>query len=421
LLTPTFLPKIGGVETVVASLARHYWRMSVRTCVVTQWPRRGKGTPADDQQPYPIFRYRRPWSFHFSLGMRTIHQALERAWRETGFDLIHCHLVYPAGYVATQFGQKHGVPVVITPHGSDVRPTCRYRQLPVIWERITSCLRQASRVTAINSHMHRLVQDILAGRTDRIAIIPNGVDIEELNAPTPHQDDWPVPYGQPFVLYLGGLTHKKGVDVLLRAMDRIRSEGRSDLRLVMAGDGPLRDQLQGYIRSRDLDASVNMVGLVCGEFKQWLLQNCRFLVMPSRTESMPLVALEAFACGKPILASGVGGLCELIADGRTGRLIPPDQPDRLARELIRFADGDYLLMAAAARAEAQRFDWPNIARDYLDLYRQILAAPHPAPAPVASAPSPAPRQSLPAVVDPSPLHTTWRSTDSRGRHPMSWE
>jgi glycosyltransferase involved in cell wall biosynthesis len=237
LLTPTFLPKLGGVEVIVSSLARQFVQSGHRVVVVTQWPRKGRGTPQDHTLPYPVVRYRRPISFFWSIGFRGIHKALDQAYKILPFDVIHCHLAYPTGPVSLDYGRLHHIPVVITTHGSDIRLDSRYRQRESIWRRICRALQNADAVTAISQEMKSLLDPIVSEVGKPIPIIPNAVDMTELSCPVSFDPSWPVKDKESFILYLGGLTHKKGVDVLLQALSHLSKQNAFAGTLVVAGDG----------------------------------------------------------------------------------------------------------------------------------------------------------------------------------------
>lgn len=373
LLTPTFLPKLGGVEIVVSSLAERYVRAGHRVVVVTQWPRKGRGQPQDESLPYPVVRYPRPLTFWWSFGLRGITRALARAHRQLPFDVIHCHLAYPTGPVALAYGKRHRIPVVITTHGSDVRADCRYRRRASIWRKICRALREADAVTAISQEMKSLLKEICSPDGREIPIIPNAVDVADLNEPVEFDPAWPVRKDGPFVLYLGGLTHKKGVDVLLEAVKRLAAAGELPARLVIAGDGAARDKLQA--QAGELNGQVQFLGRVAGPLKKFLFQNCRFVVMPSLTEGFGLVAVEALACGKPLVASAVGGLKELMtADCDLGLTVPPGDPEALAAAIKQMDTRVASFPGEAIRRYARRFDWPTVAGSYLDLYRRVQRA-----------------------------------------------
>ncbi len=378
LLSPTFLPKIGGAEIVVASLAKHLTSRGHNVIVITQQPRRGKGIAQDDILPYRVIRYRRPWSFTISLGMHDIYKSLKRGNDEFGFDIIHCHIVYPVGYVAMKFAKKHNIPVIITAHGSDIRPTSRYRKKRAIWRRIVNSLNEANYVTAISSHMQGILEEIT--NNPNKTLIPNGVDVEHLSQPIEYQGDWPIDEDIEFVLYIGGLKRIKGLDVLLQAIAMLKEEchrdrSLSNVKFVIAGKGPMKEELIRDVREKGLDGIVYFVGEVTGDFKRYLLQRARFVVLPSRSEAMPLVPLESFAVGKPVLATAVGGLVDIIEEGKTGKLIKPEDPRALCDAMIELLSSDNAKMAEMghnARERAKNYDWANITKLYEQLYMQII-------------------------------------------------
>ncbi len=369
LLTPTFLPKLGGVEIIVSSLARQYIRAGHKVVVVTQWPRKGRGEPQDDTLNYPVIRYPRPVSFFW---LRSITQALYRARAELPFDVIHCHLAFPAGPVALSFARKFNLPVVITTHGSDIRPDSRYRQRFLIWRKICRSLQGADALTAISEEMKKLLTQIVGQNGQEIRLIPNAVDVEEMNLPVPFDPAWPVDPKVPFILYLGGLTHKKGVNVLLEAVKALAEQRQFTGKLVIAGDGADRGKLEQFVQSNGLADKVQFLGKVSGPLKNYLFQNCRFVVMPSLTEGFGLVAIEAFSCGKPLIASAVGGLKELMnSHGNLGLMVPPENPAVLAGAIKDMETRLGNFQPQVIREFARKFDWPHVAQSYIDLYKAV--------------------------------------------------
>jgi len=369
LLTPTFLPKLGGVEIIVSSLARQYVRAGHRVIVVTQWPRKGRGEPQDENLGYPVIRYARPLSF---LWLRSIAKALTLAYQKLPFEVIHCHLAYPTGPVALSVGRKLGLPVVMTTHGSDIRADSRYRQRCLIWRNLCRSLREADALTAISEEMKTLLTQIVGNTGNKLCLIPNAVDTEELNLPVQYDPAWALEPEKPFFLYLGGLTHKKGVDSLLQAVKILKEKGSPTTRLIIAGDGADRGKLEQFTHTHGLADRVRFVGKVSGPFKNYLFQNCRFVVMPSVTEGFGLVAIEAFSCGKPLVASAVGGLNELMTGNDTlGRLVPPENPTALAQALTEIESNLGKYQPGPIRQFAKKYDWTTVAQSYLNLYHTV--------------------------------------------------
>jgi len=176
------------------------------------------------------------------------------------------------------------------------------------------------------------------------------------------------------ILFVGRLVPQKGVDVLLRAFAVVlrRCPG---IRLVIAGDGYQRLYLERLSRHLGLPPHVEFVGWQTGPALARLYQAAEMVVVPSVYEPFGLVALEAMACGRPVVASRIGGLAEVIAEGRTGYLIPPGDYLSLARRMAQLLlePARAAAMGQAARQEAMRYCWPRIAELTHDLYRSTLA------------------------------------------------
>lgn len=136
-----------------------------------------------------------------------------------------------------------------------------------------------------------------------------------------------------FLLFVGRLRIRKGVEVLLTALDLLRLQGVA-APLVIAGDGEHRAALEAAAARRGLDASaVRFLGRADAARVRALLAAARALVVPSTYEGMPLVILEAMAAGLPVIASRVSGIPEVVVDGETGWLVPPEDPEALAAAL----------------------------------------------------------------------------------------
>jgi glycosyltransferase involved in cell wall biosynthesis len=172
---------------------------------------------------------------------------------------------------------------------------------------------------------------------------------------------------------MGRLHRRKGVEVLLHAMTK-----RPDAQLLIAGTGEEATSLEALARQLGLIESgrVKFLGRVVGPGKIWLLRNARAVVVPSRGwEGCPLVVLETAAVARPVIASRIPGVDDLIADGKTGRLVPEGDAGALAIAIGELWDDDAKSDAwgAAAAKGVQRYAWPRIAREYVQTYEEVIA------------------------------------------------
>ena len=160
--------------------------------------------------------------------------------------------------------------------------------------------------------------------------------------------------GEPYVLAVGRLRIRKGMEILLQAMAQARDSGHR-LRLVVAGDGERREALGTLCERLGLDASVHWAGRCSRSEAARLRRRAAALVVPSTYEGMPLVVLEAMGDGVPVIASAVSGIPEVVVDGETGWLVPPERSAALAAALIE-AISDPGVARVRGEAGRQRLD-----------------------------------------------------------------
>jgi glycosyltransferase involved in cell wall biosynthesis len=370
LYTATALPKLGGQEAVVDSLAQHFVRMGHEPVVLAPKPRRPL-VARDGELPYLVVRHPRFVSTRdFVSWYRVFLQRVQRRYR---FDLIHCHDVYPTGYLAGLCKSRLGIPLAITSHGGDVRENNPRLERGRIPQRMRMALQAADVLVSIAPFTEKNFRRMYP-EARRIVTIPNGIDLApyQTRAARPGGLDAQIREGQ-YVLYLGRLARRKGVDVLLRAMTQV--PGGNVVQLVIAGTGDDQAVLEASADSLGVGDRVRFVGRVEGNDKIYLLQNAIATVMPSRVwEAFPLVVLETFAAGRAIIGTRVPGIADLVEEEKTGFIFKDEDAEGLAQILRKtFAQPDQLIpMGAAARQVARRYSWESVAAMHIKLYRGLI-------------------------------------------------
>jgi glycogen(starch) synthase len=369
LYTDTALPTVGGQEFVVDALARQFTSLGHDVVVLAPRPAH-PWRLRDHELPYPVVRH--PRFFSMRRGVEWYRSWLLRLNRLHRFDVIHCHGLYPTGYLAALYRDELGIPIVLTSHGSDVHAGWHRLAEPLLYHRHVAALWGADALVAI-SRFTRARYEWLCPDARCIVDIPNGVDCEAFAASAPRPADLPATVAEGgYAMFLGRLDRQKGVDVLLHAASMLPPRRR--IRLVIAGDGRERRSLECLAKQLKLEDRVSFVGKVYGTKKAYLLQSARCLVVPSRQwEAFGLVVLESYAAGRPVIATQLAGLRDLVEPGRTGWLIPPDSPADLAAALQTAFDGGWNAGAfrRAALRFARRHNWTDIARRHLDLYEDL--------------------------------------------------
>ncbi len=213
----------------------------------------------------------------------------------------------------------------------------------------------------------------------RLAIIPNGVDFDPIDAAAPaDRASIGVPPSSTLAICVGRLTRQKGIDVLLNAAGRV-AEARSDWRLLIVGDGPERARLEAQAAA-DPRLAGRVTWLGRRDDVPSLLKAADLVVLPSRWEGMPNVVLEAMAAGRPVVATAVEGSAELVEPGGSGWLVPPEDPAALAAALIEAAadSAQAARFGASGRARvAAEFDPGVVARRYQGLWARLIGLERP--------------------------------------------
>jgi glycogen(starch) synthase len=229
-----------------------------------------------------------------------------------------------------------------------------------------SLLRQSSAVTSCSRHLLNQAAKLEPSVRNKARVVPNGIE------PKRFEDKSSYTHPRPYVLAIGRLTHAKGFDLLLEAFSRLnRPECETDL--IIAGDGELREALELKARELGLNGKVHFFGEAKPDEIVRLLNGSLFLVVPSRQEAFGLVALEAMAAGKAVLATRVGGLQEFV-DETHNKLVEPTI-EGLTQGLTQWLDSraDLTSLGTENRKVAARYTWTRTAEGYLNAYEESQA------------------------------------------------
>jgi teichuronic acid biosynthesis glycosyltransferase TuaC len=310
---------------------------------------------------------------HHRLMKLGVRRTISELHARKPFDVINAHWLYPDGVTAARLGAKLGVPVVLTALGCDVNDDL---EIPAKRSRILAAARSAAAVTAVSQPLaDRLEAAGVPGR--KLHVIPNGVDTHRF-APR-DRDASRHALGvadSPLVVCVSRLSHEKGVDVLVDAA-RVLLARVPTARLAVVGAGAEHAALEQRIASAGLTDVVRLVGAVPHDTVPTWMSAADVVCMPSRREGHPNAAMEALACGRPLVASRAGALTALVTAAR-GITVEPEDSDALGNAL---ADALSRSWDSSAIAASVRDDsWARAAQGYVRVYREAVAAAVPAPA-----------------------------------------
>ncbi len=239
------------------------------------------------------------------------------------FDLIDAHFVYPDGFAAVLLGHCFRKPVVVSARGSDIN---RYSNFPIIRRLLRYTLSRADSVIAVSKALKEaMVQLGIPGR--KISVVPNGVDIEKFHAISKSEarKTLGLPIDRKVILSVGHLTANKGFDLLIKAMTiLLKRRPERNIYLVIVGEGAFRKELEKMISTLNLEQYVSLIGAVSHEQLGSWYSAADLFCLASDAEGWPNVILESLACGTPVVATGAGGIPEIIESDKIGLLTERD-------------------------------------------------------------------------------------------------
>lgn len=300
---------------------------------------------------------RRPW-----LQLLTIPYIVSGAFRVFRValrekpDALHVHWPFPHALLALPAAWILRIPVVTHFYLAEL---LLRRKFPFVAPFLSLAVRMSREVVAISRYTAGQVRAI---RETPVTIIPYG------GASTPCDDAVPPPPAErPVILFVGRHVERKGIPVLIEAMSRLRH----DAQLVICGHGDQTPALKALAAASPASDRIVFPGRVDAQELSRLYARCTVFCLPSivdsrgDTEGLGTVPLEAYAHGRPVVCSSVGGIPDVVDDGETGFLVPPSDPDALAAALDRLLADPALAarMGEAGRALVRgRFSWPELAR-----------------------------------------------------------
>lgn len=355
-----FWPHIGGVESFAMRLLPRLRERGHVPLVITSHG----GLDLPDQD---LFMGTEVYRLHFQAALAGLDvgrvmaarqrvAAIKRVFRP---ELVHVNLQDPGVFFHLLTLKAWPCPTLLTLHGE--LGDCRAGPGTVLGQ----ALHEASWVTAVSQALLDDVRDIAAEVTPRSSLIHNAV---------PAVDFTPSSCQSRRILCVGRQVPEKGFDLAIAAFARVHAEF-PDARLVFASDGPERVQLERQARALGINAAVDFLGWLTTAELNAQYRSAQMVLMPSRwREGFGLVAMEAAVQARPVVATRVGGLPEVVADDETGLLVDPENSAALAAAILGLlrdpARAARLGLAARTRA-LREFDFDRHAAAYDALYRRL--------------------------------------------------
>ena len=314
---------------------------------------------------YPLFDYQ---PYELVLTSKLVDVA-----KFAGLDLLHVHYAIPhasAAWMAQRILHAQGIrlPFITTLHGTDITLVGRDPSFEPV---ITFSMERSDAVTAVSESLKRDTYEHFPLRR-AIEVIPNFVCLDQYTdrADSALRQRY-APNGEKLLVHVSNFRPVKRVDDVIAMFERVAE--RMPARLLLIGDGPERQRLESQCRSGRMCDAVQFIGKMTQP--EEVVASCDLFVLTSETESFGLAALEAMACGVPVVCTNGGGLPELVEHNVSGMLTQVGDVQAMAdaavailsseQELQRFREG--------ARWQARRFDLEQVLPRYEALYEQVRA------------------------------------------------
>jgi len=368
LVTEWFPPDVGGVASHVRDLALRLSERGHEVCVVTR-RREGRG-----EWPFELVE------LEYSCFLKALcrppgNGPLSSLLRELDPDVVHVHHAFaPIPLAFALVSSARGYPTVLTNHSAYLYDyEILLKALGYVAAPVRRALSGVDRIIAVSGTAAKFIESFAPSVP--VVVIPCGVDTRRFSPEGPRRLRSALG-GDAIVLYVGRLVYRKGVHYLVDSMEEVRREC-GDVKLVVAGDGPMAGHLRERVRELGLSGAVVFLGRVSEEELPDVYRSADLLVMPSLYgESLGIVALEGMASQLPVVASPVGGLREVVADGVTGLLLRGLSPSAIASAVARLLSRPDLMdrMGREGRRVAEeRYSWEVVLPKVERVYEEVVS------------------------------------------------
>lgn len=311
---------------------------------------------------YPLFE-------HYPYTLALASKQHEVALREE-LDVLHVHYAIPHATTAwlarEMLREERAIKIITTLHGTDITLVGQEASFFAITK---FSIQRSDAVTAVSRFLCDETSRAFTIPCEQIQVIPNFVNLSEYHPEQPGCHEGLAPPGHRIILHTSNFREVKRVRDVVRIFARLRRQMPATL--LMVGDGPDRELAEQEARDLGVAADVRFLGRL--DTVASLLQATDLFLLPSQTESFGLAALEAMACGAPVVASRTGGLPEVVEDGVSGILEPAGSVEAMARRALEVLRDEtrHRAMREAAVERAQEFSADRIVPRYEALYEEM--------------------------------------------------
>jgi len=378
IVTHTFLPHVGGIERVVYEQSKRLMLRNFDPVVVTNRIDTPKRYVVDgiNVECYESlntgFRLGIPYPIPTPTSLGTFLKAVKSS------KIVHAHgHPYLTSLLAAKLAKRYSMPFVLTQHNTFIE----YDNIFDSVERLNDLavgketLKEADKIIAVSNATKDYVLS-LGAKPEKIKVLHNGVDLLRFKSLGGKREEMRRKMGisqnSIVVLTVRRLVYKNGIDTLIESA-KIAVKKNPKITFLVIGKGPDLNSVQLRIRELGIENNFKLTGFVKDGDLPFYYNAADFFVLPSKSgEGLPLVALEAMACGLPVIATDVGGIREILMDDY-GKLVAPNAPEVLAKAVLEFSDLDWSQRRLELRSIVEeKFSWDKNVETLIDIYEGLI-------------------------------------------------
>ncbi|MCX8151087.1 MAG: glycosyltransferase family 4 protein [Candidatus Bathyarchaeota archaeon] len=378
IVTHTFLPHVGGIERVVYEQSKRLLKRQFELMVLTH---RNYTTKSYNYDHIPVqcyealnigFRLGIPYPIPKVSSFRTFLQAVKLN------DLVHAHgHPYLSSLAAAKLAKRYRKPFVLTQHNTFIDYKGMWNTVEWLNDAFVGkkVLKSADKIVAVSNATKNYVLS-LGAEAEKIEVVYNGVDLDRFKLSPAAKEKIRKKHNIPFeaivAVTVRRLVYKNGIDTLIEAA-KTALRINKDLVFLVIGKGPDFVDIKAKIEQLGISHRFILAGFVPDEDLPDYYNAADFFVLPSKSgEGLPLVALEAMACGLPLLTTDVGGIKEIIINGY-GKLVPPNMPKSLAEAILEFSTSVTTIAKEKLRNEVKKsYGWDANVDKMVKIYEEFI-------------------------------------------------
>jgi glycosyltransferase involved in cell wall biosynthesis len=378
IVTHTFLPHVGGIERVVYEQSKRLLQRNYEPIVVTNRIETPKNYVVDGikvecyESLNTGFRLGIPYSIPTVTSLETFLKAVKSS------KIVHAHgHPYLTSLIAAKLAKRYSKPFVLTQHNTFIEYDSIFDNI----ERLNDLavgketLKEADKIITVSNATKDYVLS-LGAKPEKVKVLHNGVDLVRFRPLAGKREEMRRKIGisqnSIVVLTVRRLVYKNGIDTLIESAN-IAVKKNPKIIFLVVGKGPDLNKVQMRSEQLGIENNFRLTGFVKDEDLPFYYNAADFFVLPSKSgEGLPLVALEAMACGLPVIATNVGGISEILMEDY-GKLVPPNQPELLAKAVLEFSNIDLSSRKKEIRAVMEeKYSWDKNVETLIEIYEELI-------------------------------------------------